>query len=138
MEFKNITPNDRLMDALFDFKRNKLRIDGMSFDQVKEFGIHAIRCKEDIIEGLPDNIAPNTIYFHQSKGRMEDLAYYLSRAINGEVKIGINDNGNRFYVLETDVKNKNKIGLRGLVESDKLLQLCQAMKAAVSEKVQEQ
>lgn len=133
MEIENIKLNDHLMDELFEFKRNKLCIDGMSLDQVKEFGIHAIRCKDDINDMSPEDIAPNTIYFHQSKGLMEDLAYYLSKAINGEV--GVVDN--RFYFLATNVRNTNKIGLRGLVECDKLLQLCQAMKAAIREKVQD-
>lgn len=140
MEFINIRVNDPLMDVLFEFKRNKLCIDNMSLDQVKVFGIHAIRCKgdiNDINEASRDNIAQNTMYFHKSKTRMEDLAYYLSKAINEEVKIGTDDNGNRFYLLETNVKNKNAVGLRGLVECDKLLLLCQAVKDAIREKVQE-
>lgn len=112
----------------------------MSLDQVKVFGIHAIRCKgdiNDINEASRDNIAMNTIYFHKSGTLMKDFAYYLSKAINEEVKIVTNANGNKCYFLETNVSNKEKIGLRGLVECDKLLLLCQAVKDAIREKVQE-
>ena len=132
MKFKKIKSEDLLLKIDTSFKKSTHTIQGFFMDDVKEFDVHPIPVKGDLNdreETKFNNMPMDTIYFFQGKNMLNEFAYLLNKAIENEVWMSTDDQGEKFYRLEYSFTRKGKTSerLRGIVSAEKLLNLCKSL-----------
>lgn len=132
MKYNKIQEGDQLLSLDTDFVKKSHKIDGFTFDNIKDFGIRAIPLKKELNdkkEAEFKNIGVDTVYFFQGDNKLNEFAYLLHKAISGEVRFYVNEKGVKVYRLEYSFSRKGKVSkrLHGYVTEDKLLYLCNAL-----------
>lgn len=132
MKYNKIQEGDPLLSLDAEFVKKSHKIEGFTFDNIKDFGVHAIPMKcelNDKEEASFRKIETDTIYFVQGKNKLNDFAFQLHKAVSGEVKVGTDENGVKVYRLEYKFTRKGKVSerLHGVVSAEKLISLCKSL-----------